>query len=77
MNQIFILQIITVLVWVGVGFILIFTILYPIETDKDFERTITGLECHRLAQYILDIEYRWDDIIQYYSFKRSGENKND
>ena len=40
--------------------------------DEDFIRTIRGLECHQLEQYILDMKYRWGEIIQYHSFKYSG-----
>lgn len=70
-NSIFILQIIAVLVWIGVGVAVIFTILYPPvdKTDKDFVRNITGLECHQLERYILDMEYSWDKVIEYHSFK--------
>lgn len=71
MNQIHTLQIITVLVWIVIGFIVIFTTLNPVETDKNFERTITGLECHRLEQYVLEMEYQWDKVIEYHSFKCS------
>ena len=37
--------------------------------DDDFIRTIRGLECHQLEQYILDMKYRWGEVIQYHSFK--------
>ncbi len=39
------------------------------NNSDSFVRTITGLECHQLEQYILEMEYNWDKVIEYHSFK--------
>ena len=39
------------------------------ENSNDFERTITGLECHQLERHILEMEEKWDKVIEYHSFK--------
>lgn len=72
MNLVFIFRIIAVLVWVGVGVVFGMILEQNLSDDdnsNDFVRTITGLECHQLEQYILEMEYRWDDVIQYHSFR--------
>ena len=39
------------------------------ERSEDFVRTITGLECHQMKRYILDMGYQWDKVIEYHSVK--------
>ena len=36
---------------------------------KNFVRIVTGLECHQLERYILDMNDKWDDVIEYHFFK--------
>ena len=39
------------------------------NSSNDFVSKIIGLEFHQLEEYVIDMENRWDDVIQYHSFK--------